>query len=475
MRRDSPSPDRYHGHHGIQAIVRDVGPGGGWPTLTKTNYIEWAAVMRVRLQVRHMWEAVRYGDVDYYEDRRALDALIVAVPSQMQFSVSKKQAAKEAWDAIAVARIGSDRACKTTLQALRKEWENLAFKLGEDVDDFALRLNTLQQKMMQFGDDTYGEKRAVEKIFRCILEKYKQITRSIESLLDLSMMSIKEAIGCLKVVDSDEPQPLSGPITVGGKLHLTQEQWETCQDDGKKGESPPSTGDRKHGKRHKSRGGTQAGVQGRARDGVYHNCGKLGHWAKECRQPRRGQTHVAQVEEEEPALLLAYASIELSPAASAAAALLHLDEPRAHALLDDDSSSDKTDGWCLDTDATHHMTSRREFFTELDSDVRGSVKFGDASGVEIKGVGSVIFVAESGEYRLLTGVYYISALRNSIISLGQLDESGSRVEIKDGVMRIWDRNHHLLAKVTRGTNRLYVLNMQVAQPLYLAARWDDEA
>jgi hypothetical protein len=53
-RRGSPSPDRYHGHHGIQAIVRDVGPGGGWPTLTKTNYVKWAAVMRVQLQVRHM-------------------------------------------------------------------------------------------------------------------------------------------------------------------------------------------------------------------------------------------------------------------------------------------------------------------------------------------------------------------------------------------------------------------------------------
>jgi hypothetical protein len=48
-RRSSPSPDRYHGHHGIQTIVRDVSPGGGWPTLTKTNYVEWAAVMRVRL------------------------------------------------------------------------------------------------------------------------------------------------------------------------------------------------------------------------------------------------------------------------------------------------------------------------------------------------------------------------------------------------------------------------------------------
>jgi transposase InsO family protein len=42
-------------------------------------------------------------------------------------------------------------------------------------------------------------------------------------------------------------------------------------------------------------------------------------------------------------------------------------------------------------------------------------------------------------------------------------------------MRIWDRHHRLLAKVTRGTNRLYVLNVQVAQPLCLAARWDDEA
>jgi hypothetical protein len=75
---------------------------------------------------------------------------------------------------------------------------------------------------------------------------------------------------------------------------------------------------------------------------------------------------------------------------------------------------------------------------------------------------------------LLTGVYYIPALRGYIISLGQLDESGSRVEIKDGVMMIWERHRCLLAQVTRGTNRLYVLNVQVAQPLCLAARQDDE-
>jgi hypothetical protein len=146
----------------------------------------------------------------------------------MQFSRSKKRTVKEAWDTITAARIDSDRVRKTTLQALRKEWENLAFKPGEDVDDFAPRLNTLQQKIVQFDDDTYGEERAVEKLFRCIPEKYKQIARSIESLLDFNTMSIEKVIGRLKVVDGTEPQPLSGPITVGGKLHLTREQWEVC-------------------------------------------------------------------------------------------------------------------------------------------------------------------------------------------------------------------------------------------------------
>ena len=121
---------------------------------------------------------------------------------------------------------------------------------------------------------------------------------------------------------------------------------------------------------------------------------------------------------------------------SAGSAELHLDEPRAHVFLSKGVADDKIYGWYLDTGATHHMTGRREFFSDLDSSVKGSIKFGDASAVKIKGISSFIFKAKTGEHRLLTEVYYIPALKNSIISVGHLDKNGSRMEIEDGVLRI---------------------------------------
>jgi hypothetical protein len=76
---------------------------------------------------------------------------------------------------------------------------------------------------------------------------------------------------------------------------------------------------------------------------------------------------------------------------------------------------------------------------------------------------------------VLHGVYYIPVLRNSIMSIGQLDEEGSKVEIEDGVLRIWDRRKRLLVKVHRSTNHLYILHLNTAKPLCLAARKDNEA
>jgi hypothetical protein len=63
--------------------------------------------------------------------------------------------------------------------------------------------------------------------------------------------------------------------------------------------------------------------------------------------------------------------------------------------------------WILDTGATNHMTGARAAFSELDFGIRGSVKFGDGSVIEIEGKGTILFLGKGGEHRRLTGVYYI--------------------------------------------------------------------
>jgi hypothetical protein len=95
------------------------------------------------------------------------------------------------------------------------------------------------------------------------------------------------------------------------------------------------------------------------------------------------------------------------------------------------------------------MTDCTEKFAEIDMTIKGSVKFGDGTAVEIHGKGLVLIKCLIGEHRILTNVYYIPRLRSNIISLGQLDENGCKILIKDGLMSILYRTRRLLAKVSR--------------------------
>jgi hypothetical protein len=44
-----------------------------------------------------------------------------------------------------------------------------------------------------------------------------------------------------------------------------------------------------------------------------------------------------------------------------------------HAFLGKGATDDKIDGWYLDIGSTHHMTGRREFFSDLYCGVKASV------------------------------------------------------------------------------------------------------
>jgi transposase InsO family protein len=157
-----------------------------------------------------------------------------------------------------------------------------------------------------------------------------------------------------------------------------------------------------------------------------------------------------------------------------------LDERRAQVHLGeedgDGSNGDKKKKlWYLDSGANNHMTGEREAFSELDTGVVGTVKFGDGSRVEIRGRDTIVFKCQNGAHRALADVYFIPKLRSNIISIGQLDERGCKVLIDDGVLRVRDKDRHLLAKINRSANRLYKIDLRITRHVCLGAHGDDEA
>jgi len=177
--------------------------------------------MKLRMEARELWDAVEYGDADFTDDRNALDAICSAVPEEMIPVLVNKKNAKEAWEAIRTLRIGDDRVRKATAQNLRAEYESIALRDGEAIEDFALRLSSMVQRLAKLGDPEPDEK-VVAKYLRVVRPRYKQLVISIETLLDISRLSIEVVTGRLMVADDVEPP---APQTAAGKLLFTEEQW----------------------------------------------------------------------------------------------------------------------------------------------------------------------------------------------------------------------------------------------------------
>ena len=466
--------------------------------------------MKIKLEAKCLWGAIEPNGViiERHVDRMALDAICSAVPSEMISTLAVKDSAKEAWDSIRVMRIGDDRIRKTSAQRLRRQYEELTLRDGEGVEDFALRLTGIVNQLSTLGDPE-DPKKVVEKYLRIARVRYKQLVISMETLLDISTLSVDEVTGRL-LASEDNPEPTSNQV--GGKLFLTEEQWVERYKQKEGGNSRTNNDSSGRGKRRgpnaKGRGGSNTDTRGASSSAPTRKgdscryCGKLGHWARECRSRKRDeegqqcqQAHVAQVDE--AILLLAHTGvIATAPSASpsliparisgysattleptfAAPTTHHVElmEEKVFAVLDD-AKERYSHRWIFDTRASNHMTGCREAFFELDTGVTGTVRFGDGSVVRIEGCGTILFSCKNGEHRALPNTYYIPRLTANIVSCGQLDEVDFEISIRGGVMQVRDEQQRLLAKISRGPGRLYVLELAIARPICLAAHAKEDA
>jgi hypothetical protein len=91
---------------------------------------------------------------------------------------------------------------------------------------------------------------------------------------------------------------------------------------------------------------------------------------------------------------------------------VELDEPRAQVNFGEkeiggNDTRDKM--WFMDSGANNHMTGERKAFSELDTGVVGTVKFGDGSRVEIRGHGTIVFKCQNGEHTLREKLNLVTA------------------------------------------------------------------
>ncbi|CAA6675270.1 unnamed protein product [Spirodela intermedia] len=95
------------------------------------------------------------------------------------------------------------------------------------------------------------------------------------------------------------------------------------------------------------------------------------------------------------------------------------------------------------------MSGSRTAFTELDTKVLGTVRFGDDSVARIEGRGAIAFLCKNGEHRSFAGVYYIPRLTTNIPAVHHLKVFGC-------IAYVLNTTPHLKKLEDRGRKMIFI-------------------
>ncbi|CAA0837196.1 Uncharacterized mitochondrial protein AtMg00300 [Striga hermonthica] len=126
--------------------------------------------------------------------------------------------------------------------------------------------------------------------------------------------------------------------------------------------------------------------------------------------------------------------------------------------------------WVINSGASIHVTSRRDFFRSYTPGDYGSVRMENDGIAKAVGMGDVHLETENGNTLVLRGVKHVPNIRMNLISTGKLDDEGFCNTFRDGKWKL--AKGSLIVARGQKYSSLYVMNVKIVDPMINAV--DDE-
>jgi gag-polypeptide of LTR copia-type len=207
------------------SMIPRVGLPIQYPILNDTNYGLWAVKMKIILWALGVWDAVEgIEPVEKERDQGALAAISQSVPDAVVMAIAEKETSKEAWETIKQMSVGEDRVRKARAQVLKRQLDRMTMSGTTSIVEFSQELGSVVGEIRSLGTEL-KESFVVEKLFSAVPDKFLPIIGTIEQWGDISVMSVAEAVGRLRVFEESLKgrQPHKEDSE---QLILTRSQWE---------------------------------------------------------------------------------------------------------------------------------------------------------------------------------------------------------------------------------------------------------
>ena len=392
------------------------------------------------------------------KDKKVMFLISQNVSNSMIGHIQELNSAKEAWDALEKLYTTNTRARKIQL---KNELNNMKKSRGMSVNDYVLKIKEVADALGSIGASVHDDD-LVSTVLNGLTddEKWKPFATSVyvrENLPDfddlVSLMIIEERnIGGSSSEKGSAEQAqafYSGNGRGRGRSYrgrgAERGSWQNNQN-----QISESTG-RGRGRQNqrgrgsfRGRGGSQQQGQDNT-DGCW-NCGKSGHYAKDCwsntnnsRRGRGQQGNYANSNTDERLFVMQRMMT----------ATAHADGPN--------------DVWYVDSGASNHMTHHKNWFNELHvPEQPGYVETGDDTVHPIEHVGNVPLAMHDGKPKYMADVLHVPTITKNLVSVGQMVEQGLQVKFNSNGCFVEDPNnrYRMVAKGKR-IGRMFTLDVEV--------------